>query len=193
MALLDTVPTPTITFEETTTPTNPPSGDQAVFVDSVDHKLKRVDDTGTVVDIESAGGAFTPAIAKALITGGNYTTTSNSFTDVDATNAKLALTTGAHRVLVGVIAVLKANTVGLPFMCLDLDLDSARLGTSGIGLAMAQCSQNNAQTASFTFLTEALSAGSHTFKLQWCTQGAESITLYASDPALVMWAVEQNG
>lgn len=47
---------PKIIVTESTAPSNADSGDQKLYIDSSDHKLKRKNSSGTVVDIEAGGG-----------------------------------------------------------------------------------------------------------------------------------------
>ncbi len=51
--LIQDVELPYDTFVEGTSPSNPASGRQKVYVDVADHKLKRRDSAGTVVVIEA--------------------------------------------------------------------------------------------------------------------------------------------
>lgn len=66
-------PFPYVTLVEGTTPAAPAAGRQREFIDSADHKLKRVNSAGTVTTVEggSGGGGGTPetydaAVAAAL-------------------------------------------------------------------------------------------------------------------------------
>lgn len=47
---------PKLIVTEGATPSNPASGDQKLFIDTADHKLKRVNSSGTVTTIEGGGG-----------------------------------------------------------------------------------------------------------------------------------------
>ena len=49
-------PFPSLLVVEGATPSSPPSGDQRLFVDSADHKLKRVNSSGTVTVVEGGAG-----------------------------------------------------------------------------------------------------------------------------------------
>lgn len=119
--------------------------------------------------ISAAGGASL-ASAKASITAGNYTTTSTSFVDVDATNAKLTIRTGARRVLVVVTATAALAVGSGQDIFLDLDVDGTRLGQTDGLLSVAPVSGEDCN-ASFSFVTDVLAAGSHTFKLKWAVTG----------------------
>lgn len=57
MALIQTIKQLYWTVTEQTVPANPDSGDQRLYIDSADHKLKRVNSSGTVTTIEGAAGA----------------------------------------------------------------------------------------------------------------------------------------
>jgi hypothetical protein len=108
-----------------------------------------------------------PTSASYSRTAGDYgSLTSASFADVDSTNLSLTITTGARRVMIAVAARGSMDAVNRA-LYLDVDLDGSRLGgTDGVVV-------NQAYTAgailnmSFTYITDALSAASHTFKLQY--------------------------
>jgi hypothetical protein len=114
-----------------------------------------------------AGGASALAAASYKRTAGDYTTTSTSFVDVDGTNLALTITTGARRVLVSLAAQARHDSVsGSTFIDLMLDGTSLSGATNGI-VAFTQNNVNYLWNPSFTYITDALSAGSHTFKLRW--------------------------
>jgi hypothetical protein len=48
---------PKVIVSEGSTPSSPASGNQSLFIDSSDHKLKRVNSSGTVTTVEGASGA----------------------------------------------------------------------------------------------------------------------------------------
>lgn len=77
---------PKVILVEGTTPANPSAGDQKIFIDSADHKLKRVNSSGTVTTIESAGGASQGTPALTLSTS-NSAGSSGSYVGTDATIA----------------------------------------------------------------------------------------------------------
>lgn len=62
MAKASDNPYPSVLVVEGTAPATPAAGDQRLFVDSADHKLKRKDSSGTVTTVEG-GGATLPADA----------------------------------------------------------------------------------------------------------------------------------
>jgi hypothetical protein len=59
-----------VTLTEETTPATPDTGLQTIFLDDADHHLKRVDETGTVTDIESGGMTNPMTTQDDLIVGG---------------------------------------------------------------------------------------------------------------------------
>lgn len=54
MTLLQNIKNVYLTIKETSAPSNPDAGDQRVYIDPSDHKLKRKDSSGTVTTIESS-------------------------------------------------------------------------------------------------------------------------------------------
>jgi hypothetical protein len=117
-----------------------------------------------------------PSANYELNEASDYTTTSTSFVDVDATSGKLSLTitTNGGDVLVhfeGAIAINSSNKVYL-----EIDIDGVPVGgDDGINVGKHGI---NPHVVSFTRLITGLSTGSHTFKLQWKVS-AGTATLYA--------------
>lgn len=75
-------PYPSILVVEETTPASPAAGQQRLFIDSADHALKRVDDTGTVTDIEGGGGSAANPPAVTTLTADKGITATSSATAV---------------------------------------------------------------------------------------------------------------
>ena len=98
--------------------------------------------------------------------GSDYTTSSTSFVDVDATNLALTITTTGGDVLVH----FHGYTVNQGYF--DLAVDGSRAGGDD------GCIRFTTGPVSFTRLITGLAAGEHVFKLQWKTVGA-ALTLYA--------------
>lgn len=93
----------------------------------------------------------------------NYSTTSTTFVDVDDPDFVLTITTNGGDVLVhfhGNVYNTGANGVSQ----LDVEVDGTRIGYAS-GMMYAQ--EGNSESTTFTRLITGLSAGSHTFKLQW--------------------------
>lgn len=138
--------------------------------------------------ITGAGSAFNTARLK--YTGGDFTTTSGTLAAVDTTNARLSLTTGANRVLVGVSGSMGINSTGEWYFGLRLD-GTEEGGTDGIFTGQSTSGSNNLKGLSFTWLTATLSAGAHTFDLSYKSSGGNTLTVSAnSGRPLHMWAIE---
>lgn len=100
---------------------------------------------------------------------GDYTTTSTSFVDIDATNLSLTITTAGGDVMIGFYGSFKESVANIIY--LDVDMDGSRLGGDD-GIIGLRVSTNVMQdTMSFVYLQQSLSAGSHTYKLQWKVKG----------------------
>lgn len=132
--------------------------------------------------IASTGGGGGGIVQASVVsvTSGNLTTASTSF--VDATGLTTTLTTGAHRCLVHLNCSV-SNNASNASTCLDIAVDGTRQGqTLGLVLAGNDNSIGGAgavSNGSLTYLTSALSAASHTIKVQWAVTGGTS-TLFAS-------------
>ena len=99
----------------------------------------------------------------------DYQTTSTAFVDVDSTKLSLTITTNGGDVLVHFDGVARHRANG-HYVYFDVEVDGSPLGGDD-GLVMT--SDNQALTVSFTRLVTGLSAGSHTFTLQWKTDYAD--------------------
>lgn len=109
--------------------------------------------------------------------GGDYSITSTTFVDVDATNLALTITTAGGDVLIGFSGSF-AQATSLAYIYLDLLIDGVRfMGDDGI--IFHQAATANARFhMSFCVLKQGLAVGSHTFKLQWRVSAGAG-TLYA--------------
>ncbi len=98
--------------------------------------------------------------------GSDYTTSSTSYVDVDATNFAFTLVTNGGPVMVGFTGIVRHTNGTGEF---DVDMDGARLaGDDGLALGHAiAAAEPSKVTVSFVFLKSSLSAASHIFKLQW--------------------------
>jgi hypothetical protein len=120
----------------------------------------------------------------------NYTTTSTSFVDVDGTNLKITLTITGSVVLLVFTVMASSNAV------FDILIDSTRYASGGNdGLLATQDASSSRGPVSAALLITGLSAGAHTFKLQWKAVTGTA-TLYAgsgvgnTDFIPTLWAVE---
>ncbi|HEU0005381.1 MAG TPA: hypothetical protein VFS12_05255 [Terriglobia bacterium] len=133
------------------------------------------------------------ALASGLTvrTAGDLTTTNVAPSWVDLTGMSITITTGAHRCLVTAVASGKHSASDT--ICLNLDIDGVSQG-QGLGVCFADSLTGQNRNLSFAWLTAALTAASHTFKLQFATGSAGTMTVYASagTEALVFGVQEIN-
>jgi hypothetical protein len=120
----------------------------------------------------------------------NYTTTATSFIDADGTNLKITLSITGSAVLLGFTLMASNNSR------FDLLIDGTRYDSGALeGLLGAPDASLTLAPVSASVLVAGLSAGAHTFKLQWRAT-AGTATLYAgsgtpgSDFIPTLWAVE---
>lgn len=127
-----------------------------------------------------SGGEFVQT-STVHLTSGDLTTTSTTFTD--ATGLTVTLTTGARRCLVIFTGTLN-NSTGGANTAIDLAIDGTRVGgTYGIVHNYSNSGAFNIN-GSFTYLTDVLTAASHTLKLQFRVDGGTGkIYASATDPA----------
>lgn len=128
------------------------------------------------------------------ITAGDYTGLgSTTFADIDGTNLSITLTTGARRVLIGWSITGTLSDVPQS-VCIDVTVDGTRLGQT-FGLQAVDVNHaTKAVNLSSTWLTAALTAASHTFKLQYRVTGSTNATFYASTGVtpLGFYVIEQQ-
>lgn len=145
-----------------------------------------IDHTG----ITGVGSTIPTLVAgKVNLTTGNLSTTSSTF--VDATGLTLTLTTGARRCLVGFAGTVFNSQTGA-LMALDLAVDGTRQGQTG-GIVRVRFGGVASQyfDGSFTYLTDVLTAASHTFKIQYLTSaGTGIIAASTGDAAAIFWVQE---
>lgn len=137
----------------------------------------------TWATLGTAGGITSLASAKYKRTAGDYSTTSNTFVDVDATNLALSITTGARRVLV-VLTAAGFNTSAADYVMLDVDLDGSRMVGGTNGLIFESANASEPVNCSFSIISDVLTAASHTFKLQFRRASAGTVTLYGGTSSL---------
>ena len=107
----------------------------------------------------------------------DYTTTSSSFVDVDATDLAMTITTSGGDVFVHFHGTVSHSAAaGRTYFEVAVD-GVAAMGDDGILHTRAAASPAT-ESCAFTLYITGLSAASHTFKLQWKTSGATA-TLYA--------------
>lgn len=137
----------------------------------------------------------TPAHGYADIDeGANYTTSSTSFADIDATDLAITITTAGGKVLCGFSGF--ANGTSLSTSGDRIFFDVAVDGTRDrLDDGITGCGNQNGVNVSFAFIIDGLTAASHTFKLQWRITAGTG-TLYAgagtasNDTHPQFWVVE---
>lgn len=122
--------------------------------------------------------------------GGEKSTTSTSFVNVDGTTLSLELTTNGGKVWVIVSLVMYGSTqLDASF---DLTVNGSRLGTGTGGIWLHTVSTNVA-AVNFTRVITGLAAGTYTITLQWRTSTG-TLSAYAGGgvaaPEGQMFAIE---
>lgn len=109
----------------------------------------------------------------------DYTTSSTSFGDVDATDMAITIITGGGDVEVSVVCSIINNTLtSRTYFDIYESVAGGRVGGDD-GICESGTANTSApQVVSFTYQIASLSAGSHTFKLQWKVSGGTT-TMYA--------------
>jgi hypothetical protein len=119
---------------------------------------------------------------------GNYTTTSGTFVDVDGTNLAITKTTGARVVLI-IFSAETGNSSSNQANYFDVDVDGARIG-GDFGLIGVQLYTAGATGNASFVVPKLMSAGSHTFKLQWLrTSGTATLYGAASGSSQLVFSV----
>jgi hypothetical protein len=163
----------------------------AVYVPATDTTIatNQITDKRVVLPTPPVGAAYRRSSA-------NYTTTSTTFADVDATNLALTITTLARRVQIGLVGSIQSTVAG-DGAALDVLIDAAYASAGATAGVMAViCTSATASrrvNASFIWMSDVLSAGSHTFKLQWrrsLGSGTLSMIGDSTDQVMQFWVEE---
>lgn len=90
---------PKLIVSEGSTPTTPSSGQQKLFIDSADHKVKRVDSSGVVTTVEGGSGGTGSTIKDRLWTAATGVTVIDEFNDgaLDPAWARVDVSGGTGR------------------------------------------------------------------------------------------------
>jgi len=146
---------------------------------------------GTVISAASFGNVVRddllylltrPAAALKRDNGATYTTTSITFTPIDATNLSITLNVSGSAVYLSLNAVVRnANTDQSALF--DFEIDGVRYAnTCSNGLARVTPLSTNAPTPlHMAVLVAGLSIGSHTFRPVWRCLAAGAIGLYSGN------------
>ena len=138
--------------------------------------------------LTATGSSLTQDL-KIQTSGTDYTTTSATFADVDATNLASTITTGAHRCRITLTCrITHSSTSNNVF--LDVDIDGAMIGNATNGsIQYRPVRASEYFTTTHVLITPVQTAASHTFKLQWKTDGATATLQRTQLP--VIWLVEE--
>lgn len=150
------------------------AADYVMTYDTSGTALKKV----LLDNLPSSGGGGFSGVADSYQAdeGSDYTTTSTTFVDVDASNFSLTITTTGGNVLIGFYGVVKSGaSQGVHF---DVDIHGTRAGLDDGIIGIKSASVDDQMPVTFVHLETGLSAASHTFKLQWKRNGGTA-TLYA--------------
>lgn len=152
-------------------------------------ELVYTDEDNNDIQLTDAGKINAHQASRKLYTGGDFLSSSASFGDIDAVNAAITITTGARAVLIGFGGTL-LNSVGAGTFYIDIAIDGTRQGGTN-GLYEHSIDTANIRVGvGYVYQSAVLSAGSHTFKLQWRVSGG-TINWYAnSSVPFHMWVEE---
>jgi len=139
-----------------------------------------------------------PSDVKDINEAANYTLASVSWTDIDATDLSIAITTTGGVVEVGFIGNFSYATTSRSGK-VDVDIDGNRVGTDdGLALVRGVGTETAYASVGFVVRKEGLTAAAHTIKMQWkCENAADTLTLYAGagtanlDTHPQFWAIER--
>ncbi len=130
---------------------------------------------------------------------GDYTTTSTTWVDINATDFTAGLTVPAGTHILAVFGGVLVQSGASQRIFLDLTLDGTRKGSAGAdGLWQKEFGSGNNDTPFCIFAVwEALSSGLHTVRAQWKVQGSTASLLSGSGTAnrdnIPMWFVTEIG
>lgn len=171
----------------------PTSGQGVMYAKSSDSLLYYKNDAGTEYTLsQTAGGA--PSVGTAFTrTGGNYTTTATSFGTIDAANlAGTVVFGGAHRALVFIGGAI-SNNLNTTSSMLDIEIDGTRVGgTLGIVYYDQHATAGESIPFGYTYMSSALSAGTHTFVPMWRVGGGTATLAANGNIPFHFWVQETN-
>lgn len=135
--------------------------------------------------------SYLPSLAFSGVrdTGGDLTLTSTTFASLDASRFTLTITTLARRVRINLSAMVAGTALGV-FTYVDVTIDGTRIGGTN-GLSGTGTYSNGYNNVGFSFLTDVLSAGSHTFILKYRVSSNSGI-FYASSSNPLIFQVEET-
>ncbi|HEX5016525.1 MAG TPA: hypothetical protein VFX15_02940 [Actinomycetes bacterium] len=125
---------------------------------------------------------------------GNYSTSSTSFVDIDSTNLVFTITTGAHRVRLNQVVHVLSGATANQQIYFDVMIDGVRQGgaTGLFGFRNANDTTQRRWGANFSWLTDVLTAGSHTFKFQYAVGSGTATLVTDGTNSIGQWSVEET-
>lgn len=133
----------------------------------------------------ASGGTFAADDANS---SADFTTTSNSL--VDVTGATVTISTGARRCLVTWTAV-GHNSSATDYIGIDLNIDGTGVGGTFGVVFVNSPGAAEPTNLSFSYITEVLTAASHTFKIQARRNAAGTVTIIGTGNAKWRLAVAE--
>lgn len=131
-------------------------------------------DGGGTVSIDASGsGGAAGNLASGKVTrtniGANLTIASTTWADMDSTNLTMDLTTGAHRCMIVLSGRLSNSGTGLTRFGFTVDGTAVLTEAAGSnGVTVVRCDSAGVSTGFMvTYVTDALSAATHTFRPRW--------------------------
>lgn len=129
-----------------------------------------------------------PTYDRVQLTGADFSTTSTTF--VDVTSASLTITTKARPARVGVVGTW-INSVAGGINYVDVDVDGAKQSAVANGLwSYRENTGNYRSNFSFVQQTAALTAASHTFKIQMRVSANTGTIASSGGDSFFMWVGE---
>lgn len=178
---------PKLIVTEGTTPASPAAGDQKLYIDSADHKLKRVNSTGTVTSIEGGGSGILAVTSYAPGTPASPSTSSTTAVDVDATNLAVTFTAPASgQVVVTLSALMNPPSATGGYKTYNWCI---REGSTTLADHIVRGSQEATPSdimCQVSLVLTGLSAGSHTIKWGHYVSGGTGKIYAGTGDAAVM-------
>jgi hypothetical protein len=173
-----------------------PDADFRVVYLGEDGLLHVKDSAGTVTDPYALGAALNLASNRVTRTGigSDLTTTSSTWADMDSTNLTITMTTGARRVMLTVTGMLStdvaATSVGVGFSVDATGVPTEAAASTGVWAT--HMSTGIFYPISAVYITDVLSAASHTFRPRWNRRsGSGTVTAeQGSNQFIIFSAVE---
>jgi len=183
-----TIPGMFLTGDHASRPAATAVGDGTLYSCST-HSLIYQSDGASWSTWATLGGGATLATDRVVKTS-DFNTTSSTF--VDVTGLSLTIATGAHRVLCGFGGSgYNSSTSGAVILTVSVDGTDQVDTANGIVFDKQISTANENKNLSFTFMSDVLSAASHTFKVRMHRGSAGTGTLSGAGPGCIFWVAEQ--